>query len=98
MQYLEKSRENKQRNRELDKTLGEQYRLDPRAVGMTFSDYKKEWQESIKLKELKTHYSAYEPLPYESPFEFKKRLKSVTLEVPIETKQEFINRVGTAFK
>lgn len=98
MESLHKNRENKQKNRELDRILGEQYRNDERAVGLTYTEYKKQWQESIKLKELKTHYSVFEPTPGESPYDFKKRLRSITLIVPIETKEEFEQRVGSAFK
>ena len=97
MESLHKNRENKQKNRELDRILGEQYRTDERAIGLTYTEYKKQWQEAIKLKELKTHYSVFEPTPGESPYDFKKRLRSITLIVPIETKQEFEQRVGSAF-
>lgn len=94
---LEKSTETKQKLRELDKYLGEQYRQDPSAVGMTYSEYKKQWQESIKLKQLKTRYSPFEPMPGESVMEFKKRLKSVTILVPSETMEEFEQRMGSSF-
>ena len=98
MESLHKNRENKQKNRELDRVLGEQYRTDERAIGLTYTEYKKQWQEAIKLRELKTHYSVFEPIPGESSYDFKKRLRSVTLIVPIETKEEFEKRVGSAFK
>ena len=98
MESLHKNRENKQKNRELDSVLGEEYRTDQRAIGLTYTEYKRHYQEAIKLKELKTHYSVFEPTPGESPYDFKKRLRSVTLIVPIETKEEFEKRVGTAFK
>ena len=70
MESLHKNRENKQKNREIDRVLGEQYRTDQRAIGLTYTEYKKQWQESIKLKELKTHYSVFEPTPGESPYDF----------------------------
>ena len=98
MESLHKNRENKQKNREIDRVLGEQYRTDERAIGLTYTEYKKNWMESIKLKELKTHYSVFEPTPGESPYDFKKRLRSITLIVPVETKQEFEERVGSSFK
>ena len=98
MESLQSRRENQQKNREIDRILGEQYRTDQRAIGLTYTEYKKQWQESIKLKELKTHYSVFEPTPGESPYDFKKRLRSITLIVPIETKEEFEKRVGSAFK
>ena len=89
--------ETKQRTRELDRILGQQYREDQNAIGMTYSEYKKKWQEALKLKQLKTRYSMYEPLPNESTIEFKKRLRTVTVLMPTETEEEFIKRVGTAF-
>jgi hypothetical protein len=98
VESLHKNRENKQKNREEDRVLGQQYRDDPRAIGLTFTEYKKQWQESIKLKQLKTHYDIFEPLPSESPYDFKKRLRSVTLIVPVETKEEFLQRMGKSFK
>lgn len=98
MQSLERNRENKQKHRELDRILGEQYRTDERAIGLTYTEYKKLFQESLKLRELKTHYSIYEPMPGETTFDFKKRLRSVTLIIPTETKEEFEQRVGSLFK
>uniref|UniRef100_A0AAT9JA94 ORF69 n=1 Tax=Nitrosopumilaceae spindle-shaped virus TaxID=3065433 RepID=A0AAT9JA94_9VIRU len=98
MESLNTNRENKQKNREIDRILGEQYRTDQRAIGLTYTEYKKNWLESIKLKELKTHYSVFEPTPGESPYDFKKRLRSITLIVPVETKEEFEQRLRETFK
>jgi len=98
VESLHKNRENKQKNREIDRILGEQYRTDQRAIGLSYTEYKKQWQESIKLKELKTHYSVFEPMPGESSYDFKKRLRSVTLIIPVETKEEFEQRIREAFK
>lgn len=89
--------ETKQKTRELDRFLGQQYREDQNAIGMTYSEYKKKWQESMKLKQLKTRYSMYEPLPNESTKEFKKRLRTITILVPTETEEEYLQRVGKAF-
>ena len=89
--------DSKQRNRELDKRLGQQYREDPSASGMTYQEYKNEYFESIKIKRMKTRYSAFEPLPYESASDFKKRMRSITLFEPIETIEEYHKRVGKVF-
>ena len=86
-----------QRNRALDKYLGEQYRKDPSASGITYAEYKKHYLDSLKIKRMKTKYSAFEPLPLESAADFKKRMRSVILPEPIETIEEYENRVGKAF-
>ena len=94
---VEQHRENKQKIREVDRFLGEQYRRDPSAAGISYGEYKKNWQESIKLRQLKTRYSAFEPMPNESVMDFKKRLRTVVILMPTETNEEFNQRVGRAF-
>ena len=86
-----------ERNRALDKFLGEQYRKDPSSNGITYAEYKKHYLDSLKIKRMKTKYSAFEPLPLESAADFKKRMRNVILAEPKETIEEYENRVGKAF-
>ena len=94
---VDTSYQKKYDNRRLDRILGQQYREDPSAVGITFAEYKQQYQESIKLRQLKTRYSPFEPMPKETVTDFKKRLRSVTIDVPIETYEEFQQRFERAF-
>lgn len=87
----------KQRMRQLDHVLGQIYRTDPRANGISFSEYKEKYLESIKDKKLKTRYSMYEPYPGENAINFKKRMRTITLAVPSETNEEFNVRMEKIF-
>ena len=94
---LDNSYNSKKKLRDLDKVLGEQYRSDPRATGLTFTQYKEQWKEAIRLKQLKIRYSPFEPMPDESAEEFKKRMRTETILSPVETEEEFQKRIGNAF-
>lgn len=85
----------KQKNRELDKILGEQYRKE--SPNISYSDYKKLWLESQKDKQMKIHYTAFEPMPNESLEDFKKRMGGCTILIPVESIQEYKNRVSATF-
>ena len=86
-----------QRNRALDKFLGQKYREDQSVADMTYAEYKQHYLDSLKIKRMKVKYSAFEPLPFELAKDFKKRMKTIILNEPIETIEEYENRVGKAF-
>jgi hypothetical protein len=83
--------------RALDKYLGDLYRTDPCSVSVTFSEYKKIWKQTQKLKQMKIRYGIFEPLPNETAIDFKKRLKPVILDIPIESLHDYEERIKRAF-
>lgn len=87
------NQENQRELRELDKKLGQQYRTDPSAVNISYIEYRKIWKEAQRVKNMKTRYSLFEPMPNESPLEFKKRNRTVTLEIPVETIEDYNARI-----
>jgi len=96
-EFRERNRLNRQINRDLDKIIGEEYRTNSSVAHLSFSEFKKQWKEAQKLKQLKKRYSAFEPLPNETIEEFKQRLHGITILIPVETFEEFNSRVGKAF-
>ena len=100
MEYTEsfknRNRKNRENSRNAEKILGEQYR-NSGLTNMTFTEYKRQWKEAQKLKQMKIHYSAFEPLPNETIQEFKERLHGVNILIPSETVEEFNNRIGKLF-
>ena len=86
----------KQKNRELDKILGEQYRKES-PPNLSYSDYKKLWLQAQKDKQMKIHYTAFEPMPNESLEDFKKRIGGCTILIPVESIAEYKNRVSATF-
>ena len=97
MQQTDSTLNSTERNRALDKFLGEQYRKDTSASNIPYSEYKKHYLDSLKIKKMKIKYSAFEPMPLESAADFKKRMRNVILTEPIETIEEYEQRVGKAF-
>lgn len=95
-EFRQQNRTNRQINRDLDKIIAEEYRSS-NIANMTFTDFKLQWKEAQKLKKLKKHYSAFEPLPNETISEFKERLHGVSILIPTETIEQFNQRIGKAF-
>jgi len=86
----------KQKNRQLDSILGEQYRREA-PPGISFSDWKRLWKEAQKEKQMKIHYTAFEPMPKESLEDFKKRIAGCTILIPVETIEDYKKRVSATF-
>lgn len=95
--FRERNRTNRQTNRDLDKLIGEEYRSNPSVANLSFTEFKKQWKEAQKLKQMKKHYSAFEPMPNETIQDFKERLHGVTILIPSETIEEFNKRIGKVF-
>lgn len=87
----------KTEQRALDKYLGDIYRKDLCAAGMTFSEYKKNWKQAQKLKQMKYRYGIFEPLPNETATDFKKRMSPVILDIPAESIHDYEERIKRAF-
>ena len=97
MQTWDPVAEKKRDQRELDSILGKMYREDSSASGISFAEYKKQWKIAQKEKKMKQKYTIFEPMPGESPIDFKKRMKSVVMPIPVETFHEFDERMKKAF-
>jgi len=93
--FREKNRLNKASNRDLDKLIGKQYRDSNETI--PYTEYKKQWLEAQKLKKMKKHYSAFEPMPDEPIEDFKKRLEGITILIPTETIEDFNTRMKKVF-